>query len=236
MIIILSPAKTFNKTITSFDHTPYFQRDAEHLIKQLQEVPLKSLMSHMKISQKLAIETQKLYRDFGIVKTAAIHGYYGHQYKYLDIDHIEMNGYKKQAESLYILSGLYGIINAYDGISPYRLEMKDKTLINLYHYWQPKICDYVTMYFKDDVIYNLASDEYGKLISHLPNVITIQFFIKKNDQLSIHSMEAKKMRGLMAQYLIMHQKDDITSIMIENYLFHAELSNHRTIVFVRDIS
>ena len=236
MIIILSPAKTFNRKVYPYLTRPTFEDEAYKLIKQLNKVSATDLMKQMHISMSLAKQTKQDYQQFGVIKTAAIHGYNGHQFKQLDVISLEQKGYQRQLQSIYILSGLYGLVKAYDGISPYRLEMKDKTITNLYHFWKPKLIKYIKDYFKDDMIYNLASEEYGQLIKDLEHVITIQFYILKDHQLTIHAMEAKKMRGLFTRYLIEHPDIDPKTIMIENYQYDENLSSNKLMIYVRQIS
>ncbi len=235
MIIILSPAKTFNFVASPYDTIPVFIDDAHSLIKQLQTRPIKRLMAEMKISRSLAEKTKALYMSFGHLKTSAIHGYNGHQYRHFDVSSLEDSGLKENIKCIYILSGLYGLVKAYDGISPYRLEMKDKTIFNLYEYWQPKLHEFIKNTFKNELIYNLASDEYGQLIKDLKNVITIQFFMFKHGKLSIHSMEAKRMRGLFARYLVMYPHVDIKGIKLEGYTYSILHSTSTNYIFIRTI-
>lgn len=233
MIIIVSPAKTFNREIKDYDTLPIFLNEANKHISQLKKNTVNDLIKKMRISQSLAEKTLSDYQHFGQIKTAAIHGYNGHQFRHFDINSLEKQGFKKHVKKLYILSALYGIVNAYDGISPYRLDMKDRTITNLYHYWKPKLNDFFLNHHTDDVIYNLASDEYGSLIQNIDRVITIKFYQLKNNQLTIHSMEAKKMRGLFARYLVQHPQASLTHINLEGYTFNENHSTTSCYIYVR---
>ena len=68
-------------------------------------------------------------------------------------------------EHLRILSGLYGILRPFDGISPYRLEMgyrlPDRRYANLYRYWGGAIADQLP---RTGRIVNLAANEYSKVV------------------------------------------------------------------------
>ncbi len=233
MIIILSPAKTFNRSPHAYDTLPVFKHKTHQLVQQLKTLTESQLMRSMHLSKSLAAVTHHDYIHFDTFKTAAIHGYYGYQYRHLDIDSLEHKVSKKDIKSIYILSGLYGLLKAYDGISPYRLEMKDKTIRNLYKFWQPSIESYIKKHFNNELIYNLASEEYGQLIKHIDHVITIQFYELNNGQLTIHAMEAKKMRGLLARYLIMYPHVDVKGIKIEGYTFSLMHSTPTVYTFVR---
>lgn len=233
MIILLSPAKTFNKALCPYASEPVFYEEAKYLVKKLKKRSLTSLQESMHLSKRLATSVKNDYLCFDTRKTAAIHGYYGHQFRHFDVDSLEEKGLNHRIKSIYMLSGLYGLVNAYDGISPYRLEMKDHTIMNLYQFWQPKLADYLTKAFDQDIIYNLCSDEYGKLVRDLDHVISIQFLNQRHDELTIHAMEAKRMRGLFARHLVMHPHDDVKSIVIDDYHFQENLSNQHTYTYVR---
>lgn len=232
MILILSPSKTFNRMIHTYTTSPVFEEDAKQLIEKLKSLSVNKLMKHMSVSKNLAMTAKEDYQHFGDIKTAVIHGYNGHQFRNFDIDTLEER-YKNNLNSVYILSALYGLLRAYDGISPYRLEMKDKTIINLYQFWKPKVQSYIKKNFSHETIYNLASDEYGQLIKDLDNVINIQFYTLSEGKLSIHAMEAKRMRGLFARYLIMYPHLEIKGIKLEGYTYSIQHSTQKTYTFVR---
>ncbi len=233
MIIILSPAKTFNRDTSPYDKEPYFLSDAIKQVTKLKRLSHETIMKKMHVSETLARSIQTDYAHFNELKTAAIHGYNGHQFKNLDVKTLEQAGLKDQIKAIYMLSGLYGIVNAYDAISPYRLEMKDKSIENLYTYWKPKLRTYFGKYFSNEMIYNLASEEYGKLIKDFNNVITIQFYILKSNKLSIHAMEAKRIRGLFTNYIIKYPHVDLKGIKLDGYTFSLIHSNTNTYTYIK---
>lgn len=233
MIIFISPAKTFHITQISYNQKPFFYRIAKALNKELKALSILDISSKMKVSTKLAEQIKYDYETFDKANYAAIFSYYGHQYKNLDIDTLYPK-YKGNISKLYILSGLYGILNAFDDISHYRLEMENKTIKNLYTYWKPKVTKYIKTYHHDQTIINLCSDEYGKLIKDLEQTITIDFYQRKNNQLSIHSMEVKKMRGLFTRHLLSNDDVDIKKIVIDGYIFDQSLSDHHHYLFIKE--
>ncbi len=64
------------------------------------------------------------------------------------------------------LSGFYGILRPFDGISPYRLELQAKVRTdfcgNLYQFWGDSLANWLLR--EDPVIVNLASEEYAKAV------------------------------------------------------------------------
>lgn len=234
MIIVISPAKTFKVHPLSRNQEPFFLSDAKLLHLKLSKLSKKMITKKMKVSDRLAESIYDQYQHFGENKNAAIFSYFGHQYKHIDaISLIPL--YESSLSNLYILSGLYGLLNAFDDISPYRLEMQDKSIGNLYHFWKPKLTDYIHDKFNQEVIYNLCSDEYGSLIKHLDQTITIEFYQLKHEKLSIHSMEVKKMRGLFARHMIMNPDQDVKTINIDGYHFDPLKSNNQTYIFIKEV-
>ncbi|MFZ8865072.1 MAG: YaaA family protein, partial [Rickettsiales bacterium] len=150
------------------------------------------------------------------------------------------------SENLRILSGLYGILKPFDQIQPYRLEMGTKLANekgkNLYDFWQATLTQKVNQ-AKGNVIINLASQEYFKVLNHKQlnkNIITPLFYDYKNGQYKAIMMYAKKARGMMARYIIKNkitQWEQIKFFNYENYIFNEELSNfdckNKKIVFTR---
>ena len=69
-------------------------------------------------------------------------------------------------EHLRILSGFYGVLRPFDGVSPYRLEMQAKVKApfckNLYDFWGDSLGEFLLQ--EDSVLVNLASEEYAKAV------------------------------------------------------------------------
>lgn len=70
-----------------------------------------------------------------------------------------------------MLSGLYGVLRPLDLMQPYRLEMgtklENKTGKDLYSFWGDTITEKLNQALRDqgdDVLINLASDEYFKAV------------------------------------------------------------------------
>ncbi len=234
MMIMISPAKTFKVHPLSRNQEPYFLSDAKLLHAKLSKLSKKMITKKMKVSDRLADSIYDQYQHFGKKENAAVFSYFGHQYRHIDALSL-IPHYESSLSNLYILSGLYGLLNAFDDISPYRLEMQDKTIGNLYDFWKPRLTAYIHDKFNHEVIYNLCSDEYGSLIKDLDQTITIEFYQLKNEKLSIHSMEVKKMRGLFARHMIINPDQDVKTIEIDGYLFDPLKSNIQTYVFIKEV-
>jgi cytoplasmic iron level regulating protein YaaA (DUF328/UPF0246 family) len=109
---------------------------------------------------------------------------------------------------LRILSGLYGILRPYDGISPYRLEMgyrlPDKKYSNLYTFWGRSVAEQLP---PTGVIVNLAAAEYSKVVlDHVdPTRVITPRFLTVNAKTGVPAfvaVHAKIARGAFARWLI----------------------------------
>lgn len=239
MIIFISPAKTFRKSNIKSSITPVFLNETQKIVTKLQKLSKNDIKTKMRVSDKVAMQTYDYYQSFNKDSQPAIYSYFGHQYRHIDIDSLDQNDLHYMHNHVYIMSGLYGLLRPLDLISFYRLEMQDKTLIDLYAFWSPKIDNHIKTHHKDEILINLASKEYGQIIDHLDQTYTIEFYQIKKGKKSIHSMEAKKLRGLILHYIIKHKistLNDIKAITIDNYEFNQDLSKNKVITFTKDVS
>ena len=98
---------------------------------------------------------------------------------------------------LRILSGFYGVLRPFDGVTPYRLEMQAKLAVegakNLYEFWGDRLAQ--TLAEEDGWVLNLASKEYSRAVApHLPQgteLITCRFGIWKNSKLAERGTQCK---------------------------------------------
>lgn len=233
MIILLSPAKTFNKETLSSNKRLIFEEKHNHLLNILKSMNKDELKSKLKLTDSLLNNVISYYNSFNNnIKAISLYG--GHAFKHLKYE--ELNSYN----NLYILSALYGLVNANDAISKYRLDLDnkildDKTLID---YWYNDINNYLTS-LKDELIINLSSNEYSRLLDlKMDNLYTINFQILKNGKLTSSSMELKKMRGKFANCLINNNINDIKelkTLVVDGYKFDFLGSKDNYLNFVKVI-
>ena len=139
-------------------------------------------------------------------------------------------------EHFRILSGFYGVLKPMDGITPYRLEMLSvfPDGSNLYDYWD----DALYHELDDDVIINLASEEYSRCIKEYlqesDRMINIVFGEFKNGKLITKATKAKMARGDMIWYMAQNHITDPEDIkkFSEHYRYAEELSNDTHFVFI----
>lgn len=252
MKIVISPAKSLDleSTIPTQNFSqPQFIGQAEKLSNELKKKSPKSLGELMSISQKLSELNWQRNQDWKVPFTnenarQAVFAFKGDVYIGLDAYSIPENKLDQLNDKLRILSGLYGLLKPLDFIQPYRLEMGTKLKVgrkdNLYQFWDTQVTDALNSeMLKDEVLVNLASNEYYKVIKpKLINgpIITPQFKDYKNGKLKIISFFAKKARGMMVRYIIdnnIENSEALKGFDYGGYGYSEELSTDKEFVFVR---
>ena len=253
MKILISPAKSINeKALKSSDSTiPIFQNEAQKIVKNLRKLKVDDLMQLMSISEDLAQLNWNRYKNWKKSDSeseeliSAGFAFSGEVYRGLDLASLNSEELEIASKNLRILSGMYGILKPNDLIYPYRLEMgtrfspiKDQK--NLYEFWKDRLAKTLKKELeKEEIIINLASNEYFKAIDvqQIKNrIITPVFKEFKNGKFSIVMMYAKHARGAMARYLIQNQISNIEELKLYNidgYSFDANQSTENEWVFVR---
>ena len=253
MLILLSPAKTFNFDLIEDRNTgtiPLFQSDTKALIHILNTLSEKDYQKLMKISPKLAALNKDRHLSFTNTnkKNAmrAIFAFYGDVYTSLNVKDLTEKDLLFAQDNLRILSGLYGILRPFDLIKPHRLEMgttlKNTRGGNLYQWWGPKIADNLNKEIKSHrskTFINLASEEYYKSIKGqlLETVITPIFQERKGDEFKVVGINAKRARGLMARFIIKNKilkVDKLKLFSSAGYKFNEKLSSQNTLIFQRN--
>ncbi|MDU2784598.1 MAG: peroxide stress protein YaaA, partial [Enterobacter sp.] len=149
-------------------------------------------------------------------------------------------------QHLRMLSGLYGVLRPLDLMQPYRLEMgirlENTKGKDLYHFWGDIITDKLNAALRaqgDNVVINLASDEYYKSVKPKKldaEIIKPVFLDEKNGKFKVISFYAKKARGLMSRYIIQNRltkPEQLTGFNSEGYFFDEDASGKGELVFKR---
>lgn len=252
MLVVISPAKTLDfetPARTNIASTPRFLEDSQALVERMRELAPADIAKLMKISDKLAILNSTRYETWSLPFTLenakqAVLAFKGDVYTGLDAETLSPQQDDYAQQHLRILSGLYGLVKPLDLIQPYRLEMGTK-LSNLrgkdlYQFWGDKITDSLNNELaKNDVLINLASNEYFKSVQPKrlnARIITPVFKDTKNGVQKIISFYAKKARGLMVRYMIDNQIDNADALKdfnVAGYQFEASKSSENEWVFTR---
>ncbi len=255
MLIVISPAKTLDydtPPVTRTATQPDFLEHSQELIEQLRDLTPAEIGKLMSISDKLSGLNAARYEAFQTPFTPenakqAVLAFKGDVYTGLDAETLDKKGFEFAQKHLRILSGLYGLLRPLDLMQAYRLEMGTKFAntrgSNLYTFWGEIITDALNKELasqKDNVLINLASNEYFKAVKPKlldGDIITPVFKDLKNGQYKIISFYAKKARGLMTRYIIdkqVSQPADLKAFNYGGYGFNSEMSDNKNWVFTRD--
>ena len=252
MKTLISPSKTLNFDnnincdITSKCRLIDYTSELHKILISYSKNDLKNLMNVSDKIAELNYNRFKTWEDPSNSKTSkqAIYAFKGDVYNGLDAESIEEDKFDYLQNSLRIISGYYGLLRPFDQILPYRLEMgtklENENGNNLYKFWGDKITDVLNEDLdSNDIIVNLASDEYFKSINKdkiKSKIITPVFKEFKNGLYKVIAIYAKKARGLMSRFLIERKStsiDDIKLFNIDGYSFDSSLSNDSQLVFTR---
>ena len=247
MRIIISPAKKMNVDRDSLPcrTQPDFLARTEELLEALQSLSPRELQVLWKCNDKIAAQNLERLRTMDLREglTPAILAYEGIQYRYMAPGVLTEEGLDYLQEHLRILSGFYGVLRPFDGVTPYRLEMQAKLKAcgakDLYSYWNAELAE--KLFSETDYILNLASKEYSQCVSKYlkPGVrfVTCAFTERVNGKLLEKGTLCKMARGEMVRYLAERQAQSVEEARgfdLLDYRFSAGDSSEDTYVFIRE--
>lgn len=244
--IIISPAKKMN--ICDDDLAPYsipcFMNKTTILYEALKNFSYTELKKLLACNDQIAELNydRYLHMDLNKAFTPAILSYEGIQYKYMSPNSFSNDEFEYINKHLKIISGFYGVLKPFDGVTPYRLEMQAKLKVNnfkdLYSFWGDSIYKEVV---KDcNIILNLASKEYSKIIekylSSNDKYITCVFGTLQDSKIKVKATEAKMARGLMVRYLArnkIYNIEDIKNFSDLSFKYSEKHSSENELVFLK---
>ena len=237
MKIIISPAKKLDASVKvqNSKMNTSFLGESTKLIQTLKGKSISELKYLMGLSDNLAQLNWQRFQDWDIENRntyKALELFNGAVYEGIDAKTFNKSDNDFAQNNLRILSGLYGILKPNDLILPYRLEMgaKLKTIKgnNLYRFWQDKLYQNIGEELNNEVLINLASNEYSKVLKLnkiKSEVITPVFKDYKNGKLKVISFFAKKARGEMVNFIIKNRitsPEELKSFKNNGYAFSEE--------------
>lgn len=246
MRIILSPAK---KMITDADapavHAlPQLLDRTERLLEALRAMTPAELQRLWKCNDQIAAQNvgRLAHMDLRRGLTPALLAYDGIAFKCMAPQIFTCDQEEYVAGHLRILSGFYGILRPFDGVTPYRLEMQARLAVDgakdLYAFWGGTLAKSLTR--ETDVIVNLASREYSDaVLPHLGGdvrVVTCVFGEMKGDRVIEKGTLCKMARGEMVRFMAENhigQPEQMRMFDRLGYRYDGEKSDGETYVFIR---
>lgn len=238
MKIIISPAKKMNIDTDTFNYRnlPVFLDRTKEIMSHMKSLSYADAKKLWGCNDSIAELNFNRLKEMNLEQnlTPAIMSYEGIQYQYMAPLVLSDCALEYLEKHLRILSGFYGVLKPFDGVTPYRLEMQTK---GLYQYWGDslyhEVCD------NDHVILNLASKEYSKCIekylSPEDRFITCIFGEEINGKIVQKGTLAKMARGEMVRFMAENQIEDLEKLKKFNRLsftYRPDLSTENEYVFI----
>lgn len=233
------------KTVLPWTELPLFLNRSEMLLAHLRELSFDECKALWGCSQKLADLNFKRVHDMDLRHnlSPALLSYEGIQYQYMGAGILDEDSYAYLQAHLRILSGFYGALRPFDGVTPYRLEMQAKLSVggapDLYEFWGSTLYDAVMD--ADRTVVDLASVEYSTCVSsHLcegDHLIKVVFGELVNGKVVQKGTLAKMARGEMVRFMAANHVQDpehIKDFAELGYHFAPELSDKSNYVFLKD--
>ncbi|MCL2917535.1 peroxide stress protein YaaA [Shewanella litorisediminis] len=255
MLVVISPAKTLdyeNPALVKQYTLPELVSHSAELIEVCKRLTPADIASLMSVSDKIAGLNAARFASwtpsFSLENAKqALFAFRGDVYTGLDADTLSNEELDYAQSHLRMLSGLYGVLKPLDLMQAYRLEMgtalgngRGK---NLYEFWDNIITDKLNEALAaqgDDILVNLASNEYFKAVKAKGiqgTLVTPVFKDAKNGQYKIISFYAKKARGMMARFILATRPktlEDLKGFDYDGYYYSPEQSTPNAPVFLRE--
>jgi uncharacterized protein len=245
MIILLHSSKTMRHSGEGDRlRQPLLMDKAQRLDAYLKTLSPTQIAKVMRISSALAEKTHTLIAEWTAEperQSMAIDSFTGDIYSGLHANDLPQADRDYADQTLRILSGLYGILQPYDGIYPYRLEMgyklPDPAFASLYDYWGDSIA--ATLPHEGPIV-NLSAEEYSKTVTRnmdAARVVTPKFLTvsPKTGEPAFVVVHAKIARGAFARWLITSRTEklsDLKQFSEIGYRFAEDLSSTDVPTFV----
>jgi len=250
MITLISPSKTLDLSDSIFHQytQPDFDKEIRGLVKTMRKKSVRDIKELMGVSDNLAELNRKRYQgfedEFSVENSKqALLAFKGDVYTRIDVDEFSIEDFEFAQKHLRILSGLYGLLKPLDLIQPYRLEMgvklKNSRAKDLYGYWGSKIAKAINEAKDDEIVVNLASQEYFKAVDQSKlggRIINPVFKDYKDGDYKIIGIFAKQARGRMTNEIIKSRINDpeqLKTFRQDGYEYADNLSTENEWVFVR---
>ena len=246
MKIIISPAKKMKQEEDlDYRDLPVYLDRAEEIHALLKTCTLSECQALWKCNDAIATLNYERIQAMNLKGnlSPALFTYEGIQYRSMAPGAMNRAEMEYVQEHLRILSGFYGILRPFDGITPYRLEMLTKLSVkgsrDLYDYWGDAL--YTSLTKDDHVLLNLASKEYSKCIEKYltgqDTFITVVFGEEQNGKIKQKATMAKMARGAMVRFLAEQNADApeaCKAFQGEGFRFSEEHSDETTYTFLRE--
>lgn len=238
MKIIFSPSKEMDfskKSVSSFYSQIKPLYKSEKIYEMLIQLSAEEISKRFKIKKEmLAIFMKDLENHRNSYEKSGIEAYAGVAFRQLLVNDYTEENFKYVYDHLRILSAFYGFTRGTDLIKKHRIDFTVKVFdeISLYKYWNSYVNEELE---EGEIIFNLASGEYSKLING-KRVTIVNFEFYENDSFKQISTNSKKARGQLLNLLIQNNVqniNDVKNLKMFDYRLREELSGKNKFVFIK---
>lgn len=253
MKIIISPAKKMNTDTDTMEvmDLPVFLRRTQQLMEWMKSLSFAEAKKLWACNEKIAEQNFERYRTMDLQRnlTPALLSYEGIQYQYMAPRVLETGEWEYMQKHLRILSGFYGILKPFDGVTPYRLEMQakgaPKGYKDLYAFWGNTLYEHLIREEEQEgeaaLIVNLASKEYSRCVESFVKepvrFVTCVFGEQIDKKVVQKGTMAKMARGEMVRFMAQRQIEQVEELKCFDrlgYRFCEELSTENELVFLKE--
>ncbi len=247
MQILLHSSKTMRRATGLYVplDVPQLLPQATELARAWKHASRNEIKMQMKLSDKKTSEVVDLFNTWSTdmsQQVPVIDVFAGDIYSGLQAQEWSVEDRAYAHSCLLILSGLYGVLRACDGVMPYRLEMGCKLPDGrtMYQFWGDAVARLLPL--NTSYILNLSAVEYTKVI--LPYVdfpvITPKFLTVNSEtgEPRFVTVHAKIARGTFARWIIQNRIENVEQLKDFSelgYQWNASLSTLEQPVFVCEV-
>ena len=246
MKLIISPAKKMNVDTDTMEirGLPRFLDRTRLLCDWLKTMSYDQLKALWRCNDAIASLNYERLQHMELEErlTPAVLAYEGIQYRYMAPHLFSWEQFDYLDRHLRILSGFYGVLRPFDGVTPYRLEMQARLAgsgcQSLYQFWGPSLAQALAE--EDGLLVDLASREYSRAVTdHLPQgmtVISCTFGELREGRVLEKGTQCKMARGEMVRYLTEHLSESPEAMQAFDrlgYSFSQERSTPTHYVFIK---
>ena len=241
MKLLIPSAKELNEQARIVEPQP-LSENTKTILQALKQFSLEELATFYGISEERALVEKERIEALlaGSAKTyPALELFDGLMYRSIERQDLSEKEQAYLQEHLLITTALYGVIPAYEGIAPHRLDFMMKLKPagqSLKVLWKE---EYDRSVEEEEQILSLLSSEFEMVFSKTirERMIQIKFMENRGGKLKVHSTISKKARGAMVTAMMkegISQLEDLKLLEVASFSYREDLSQEKEWVFVKE--
>ena len=248
MKLIISPAKKMNVDTDTMEirGLPRFLDRTRLLCDWLKTMSYDQLKALWRCNDAIASLNYERLQHMELEErlTPAVLAYEGIQYRYMAPHLFSWEQFDYLDRHLRILSGFYGVLRPFDGVTPYRLEMQARLRVensrDLYAFWGDRLARALAE--ETDTVLDLASREYSRaVVPHLPRGVPLVACIfgrlRPDGRVVEQGAPCKMARGQMVRWMAeqaVTRVEELREFRDLGYRFSPERSDPGRYVFLKE--